>query len=250
MTRNSLMFASPLVLAFAIGLTAPGAYAQSPGMGGPMGGGMDGRMGRMAERMKEGCERFEARLANMDKKLSTDQVRDIVAGQLAQAGNANIKVGKVQPKGEGVVAVDIVTKDGALVNTRELSTKTGMPIEAGKRCDKIEERIEKAKAGGAGPMMRGLGAENMRGRGGPGGRMVEGLALMGAGGPDRDLNLSADQVKKLAEARLIMLGNPNLKVGSVKEKDADTYTVSIVTTNNSLVVQRDVNKHNGRNERD
>ena len=79
-----------------------------------------------------------------------------------------------------------------------------MPVEAGQRCDKIEERIEKAKADG------GPG----RGRGG---RMIQGMALMGAGGPDRDLNLTADQVKKLAEARLIMLGNPHLKVGSVKE---------------------------------
>jgi hypothetical protein len=78
------------------------------------------------------------------------------------------------------------------------------------------------------------------------------MALIG-GGPGglmgRDLNLNADQVKKLAEARLIMSGNPNLKVGAVKEKDKDTYTVDIVAANNSLVVQRDVDKHTGRTER-
>ena len=46
-----------------------------------------------------------------------------------------------------------------------------------------------------------------------------------------------------------MNGNPNLKVGAVKEKDKDTYTVDIVAANNSLVVQRDVDKHTGRTER-
>ncbi len=236
--RTRLIFATPLAAVIGLGLIVPTAFAQSPGMGGPMGGPNGGqRMEKMAERMKEGCARMEARLENMDKKLKPDQVRDIVAGQLAQSGNSNIKVGKVQPKGEGVVTVEIVTTTGSLVNTREFSTKTGMPVEAGQRCDKIEARIEKARAtaGERGP--------------GRGGRMIEGMALMGAGGPDRDLNLTTDQVKKLAEARLIMLGNSHLKVGSVKEKDQDSYTVSIVTADNALVVQNEISKHTGRVER-
>jgi hypothetical protein len=152
---------------------------------------------------------------------------------LAQASNPNLKVGKVQTKAEDVVSVQIVTKDGSLVNTRDISTKTGMPVEAAQRCDKIEERIEKASER----------------RGDRGGRRAEGMALFG-GGPGKDLNLSADQVKKLAEARLIMSGNPNLKVGSVKAKDADTYTVDIVTADNSLVLQREIDKHTGRAARD
>jgi len=244
MTSRALK-TSPLALIIGLGLLAPvAAFAEAPGMDGPrMGGDMGGPGGRgmerMAERVKERCEKMEARLADMNKKLTAEQVRDIVAGNLAQAGNPNIKVGKVQAKGEGVVAVEIVTKDGALVNTREISTKTGMPVEAGQRCDKIEERIEKAS--------------QRREQGGPGrrmgGRMAEGMALMGGGGPDRDLNLSAAQVKTLAEARLIMMGNPNLKVGAVKEKDKNTYTVDIVASNNSLVLQREVDKHTGRTEK-
>ncbi|MSQ87205.1 MAG: hypothetical protein EXR10_10295 [Alphaproteobacteria bacterium] len=240
-----LIRSSSLAVFLGLGVLAPSfAFAEAPGgMGGEdMRGGRG--MERMAERMKERCEKFEARLANMDKKLTTDQVRDIVAGHLAQADNPNIKVGKVQAKGDGVVGVEIVTKDGALVNTREISTKTGLSVEAARRCDKLEERNEKASQRredrGPGRMGRGAG-----GRGGSGG---EAMALFGAG-PGRDLNLGADQVKKLAEARLIMNGNPSLKVGAVKEKDKDTYTVDIVAANNSLVVQRDVDKHTGRTER-
>lgn len=232
--RRLSLATTAIVIAFG---TASSAFAQAPGMGGQMfgpGGMRDGRgMERMAERMKERCEKMEARLASMDKKLTTDQVRDIVAGNLAKAGNPNLKVGKVSAKLDGVVAVQIVTKDGSLVNTRDISTKTGLPVEAAQRCDKLEERIEKA-------------SERREGRGE---RRAEGMALFG-GGPGKDLNLSADQVKTLAEARLIMTGNPNLKVGAVKAKDSDTYTVDIVTADNSLVLQREIDKHSGRASRD
>ena len=98
--RTRLMFATPIAAFIGLGLMIPTAFAQSPGMGATgMGGPMGGqRMERMADRMKDSCARMEARLAKMDKKLKPDQVRDIVAGQLAQSGNANIKVGKVQAK--------------------------------------------------------------------------------------------------------------------------------------------------------
>ena len=36
-----------------------------------------------------------------------------------------------------------------------------------------------------------------------------------------------------------MMGNPHLKVGAVKEKDADTISVDIVAADNSLVTQID-----------
>ncbi|MDX2141969.1 MAG: hypothetical protein SFV19_01325 [Rhodospirillaceae bacterium] len=198
------------------------------------------RAERVIERMKERCERIDARLADMNKNLSTEQVRDIVAGRLAQSGEANLKVGKVQAKDGGIVAVEIVTQDGSLVTTREISTKTGLPAQAGERCDKMVERIEKARETrderGPGPRGRlGVGPGAMTG-------------LLGAG-PDRDLNLTADQAKKLAEATLIMGGNPRLKVGAVKEKDADTYVVDIVTVDNSLVTRREIDKHTGRPSR-
>ena len=166
-------------------------------------------------------ERMEARRAAEDRHLTADQVRDIVAGRLALAGNPNLKVGKVTAKEDKVVAVDIVTKTGALVTTREVSTKTGGPVR--------RPRTEAADSGGR-PGMRGPGRDH--GREGP--RGMRGCPNRGGGefalgveGP-RDLKLNVDQARKLAEASLIQLGNSHLKLGAVKEKDADTISVDIV----------------------
>jgi hypothetical protein len=62
-------------------------------------------------------------------------------------------------------------------------------------------------------------------------------------GNQANLNLSVDQVKQHLEQ---MIRNPNLKVGEVKEKDADTIVAEIVTKQGDSLVQRlDVNRHNG-----
>ena len=62
-------------------------------------------------------------------------------------------------------------------------------------------------------------------------------------GNQGDLNLTADQVKAYLEQ---MIRNPNLKVGDVKEKDADTIVADIVTKDKDALVQRlDFNRHNG-----
>lgn len=45
---------------------------------------------------------------------------------------------------------------------------------------------------------------------------------------------TADQIRTLMEARLLMKGNDNLKVGQIS-KDGDGFTVAIVTQDNSLV---------------
>ena len=226
---------------------------------------------RFRERIREHLQNHREA---MDRHLTADQVRDIVAGRLAMAGNPNLKVGKVTTKEENVVAVDIVTKTGALVSTREVSTKTGGPARFEKMREQRRATMEQrraAKAGGSeqrtaeagrpehgprhdmkGPGMMGpdMGHGGMRPgmmRGGPGGAGSE--FALGTEGP-RDLNLTADQAKKLAEARLITLGNPHLKVGAVKEKDADTISVDIVAADNSLVVQHEIDRHNGRMKRD
>lgn len=168
----------------------------------------------------------------IDKHLTSEQVRDIVAGRIVMSGNPNLKVGKVTAKADGIVAVDVVTKSGALVETREISTKTG-----------LSPKVEKVMA-----ERRGFG----RGHG----RMREHTTdhrgdHRGMKGRDhkRDLALTVEQAKKLAEARLIMMGNPNLKVGAVKEKDADTISVDIVATDNSLVSQHVIDRHTGRRQR-
>jgi hypothetical protein len=83
-------------------------------------------------------------------------------------------------------------------------------------------------------MMRGYG-----GGYGPG--------MMGYGGGyygnQGDLKLTTDQVKNYLEQTM---RNPNLKVGDVKEKDADTIVADIVTKDKNALVQRLlVNRHNG-----
>ncbi len=43
-----------------------------------------------------------------------------------------------------------------------------------------------------------------------------------------------------------MIRNPNLQVGDVKEKDADTIVAEVVTKQGNALVQRlDFNRHNG-----
>ena len=63
--------------------------------------------------------------------------------------------------------------------------------------------------------------------------------------PQTDLNLTVDAVKKDVEQWLEQRGNPRLKVGEVKEKDADTIEAEIVTLDNSLVERYAVDRHSG-----
>lgn len=88
---------------------------------------------------------------------------------------------------------------------------------------------------GHGWMMRGWG-------GGYGPGMMYGYGP-GNYGSQGNLNLSVDQVKNYFGQ---MIRNPNLKVGDVKEKDADTIVAEVVTKQGNSLVQRiDVNRHTG-----
>jgi hypothetical protein len=69
--------------------------------------------------------------------------------------------------------------------------------------------------------------------------------------PDNQtLNLSVDDVKSRMERWLTWRGNARLKVGEVKEKDADTITADIVTKDNSLVERLIFDRHTGFTRRD
>ncbi|HTQ82722.1 MAG TPA: hypothetical protein VMI47_05585 [Pseudolabrys sp.] len=100
------------------------------------------------------------------------------------------------------------------------------------------------QGGGYGPGMMGWGSGYgpgwmMRGGYGPGPGMMYGYGA----GNEGDLNLTADQVKAYLQQ---MIRNPNLTVGDVKEKDADTIVAEVVTKQGSSLVQRlDFNRHNG-----
>lgn len=95
-----------------------------------------------------------------------------------------------------------------------------------------------------GPGMMGYGGGYgpgymMHGGNGPG----PGMMGYGPGYYQGDLNLSVDQVKDYLERTI---RNPNLTLGDVKQKDADTIVAEIVTKQGKSLVQRiDINRHNG-----
>ena len=189
------------------------------------------------QRREHPRERMRERWAEMDRHLSADQVRDIVAGKLAMSGDDNLKVGKATAEGNDAVAVEITTKTGAVVSSKEYSTKTGLPLWLSNRLTSppTERRFAEHR-----PEERAMHHGGWRHEAGT-------WSWLGAG-PDHDLKLTADEARRLAEARLITLGNGHLKVGAVREKDADTITVDIVAADNSLVAQESLNRHTGRPE--
>lgn len=91
-----------------------------------------------------------------------------------------------------------------------------------------------------------MGQGNMPG---PGYMMAPNFQQQGPGGsgwmrqPQQDLEV--DDVKTMMEQRLGWMNNPNIKLGSVDEKDEDTITAEIVTKEGSLVQRLTVDRHTG-----
>ena len=100
--------------------------------------------------------------------------------------------------------------------------------------------------GGYGPWMMGGGwrGPQMMGWGGYGGYDPCG----GQAGPAQqaNLDLSVAQVKSNLERLLALGGNPHIKLGAVTQKNADTITADIVTTDKGGLVQRfEINRKTG-----
>jgi hypothetical protein len=186
----------------------------------------DDRRTRMVERMTE-------MRGNVDKNLSVEQVRDIVEGRLAMMGNANLKVGGATEGNKDTVAVDIVTQDDSLVQTMEISARTGRPSGA----ERHFNRMNRGKFGKRGNHMGRRGGGNFN------------TLAMALGLRNRDLELTVDQARTLAESRLILSGNDRLKIGSVEVIDDETIAVEIVTVDDSLVVRREIDRDTGRMKR-
>ena len=159
---------------------------------------------------------------DQDKDLTLDQVRAIVEGHLAMRDLENLQVGEVRELDEDVAEVLIETKDGSLVETRKISRKTGLPVEAEARFKKMRERM---KSG-----------DSPRGR-----RMMQRM-----GRADRDLNLNNDQVRDLAEARLIIRGNERLQIAKVEDGKENTAVVTIETVDGSIVDIISIDRDSGR----
>ena len=100
---------------------------------------------------------------------------------------------------------------------------------------------------GGGPgMMQGWGQGQGYGMG-PGMMQGWGPGMMGG---TIDRNLSADDVRANLERWLAWRGNPRLKVGEVKEDNKDAITASIVTKQESAVVDKfQVDRHTGAMQR-
>jgi hypothetical protein len=99
-------------------------------------------------------------------------------------------------------------------------------------------------ASGCGPWMMGPAMMGAYGRGMMGGDAA-GMMPWAGSGRQAALNLTPQQVKTQLQHWLAWRGNPHLKVGPVKEKDADTVTADIVTKDNSLVQRYDIDRHTG-----
>lgn len=82
------------------------------------------------------------------------------------------------------------------------------------------------------------------GPGGYGPGMMPGM--MGRYPPGGQLNLTVDNVKTYFQRWLTAQGNPHVKLGAVRVRDADTIIADIVTADTgSLVVRYAVNRHTG-----
>jgi hypothetical protein len=111
-------------------------------------------------------------------------------------------------------------------------------------CPAFAQGDESGPAGGYGP---GFHMRGWRGGYGPG---MMGYGYGRSGDAQGKLNLTSDDVKSRMERWLTWRGNPRLKLGEVKEKDADTITADIVTKDNSLVERFLVDRHTGFTRRD
>lgn len=59
------------------------------------------------------------------KALSQEEAVSIVQNYLTRTGNPNLKIGKVEKEDDGNYLVEIVTKDGSLVDKLEVNKFTG-----------------------------------------------------------------------------------------------------------------------------
>jgi hypothetical protein len=117
-------------------------------------------------------------------------------------------------------------------------------------CPGVRQNDQPGTGQGYGPgyHMRGWGGgygPGMMGGNGPGYGPGYGPRGAAQGDQNANQNLTTDDVKTRVERWLAWRGNPRLKVGEVKEKDADTIFADVVTKDNSLVQRFIIDRHTG-----
>jgi hypothetical protein len=97
------------------------------------------------------------------------------------------------------------------------------------------------------PSGQGMGQGNMMGHAmGSGMMMGQGHGMMGGWPVPAGAKLSGDDVAAWLEHFLARTGNPNLRLGSVTEKDDYTVMAEIVTIDNSLVQRLEIDRRTGQ----
>jgi hypothetical protein len=95
---------------------------------------------------------------------------------------------------------------------------------------------------GPGMMGPGMMGQSMMGQGMMNPGMMNpgmmGPGMMGMMGQQANLNLSANDVKAYLERWVAMTGNPRIKVGPVTERNDNTISADIVTSDRDALVQR------------
>jgi len=148
---------------------------------------------------------------DLDRVLTEDQVRVMAHAGLIKFGNDNLKVGKITKLDNGNFEVNIVTKDNSLVNSVELDKATGMPT------------FMKDRA------MRKFGFKQGN-----------------KGFPASDRTYTKSEIETLTNARLIRMGNENIKLDGVAKLKNGNYEVVIVTKDGSLVDKVEIDAHTGK----
>ncbi|MCB1744730.1 MAG: hypothetical protein KDK91_30470, partial [Gammaproteobacteria bacterium] len=78
------------------------------------------------------------------------------------------------------------------------------------------------------------------------GMMGHGMMHGGVGHWRGDRSFSADEIRRVIDGQIALRGLQRLKVGAVEAADDSTYTVDIVTSDDSLALRLTVDKATGR----
>ena len=150
------------------------------------------------------AERRHQQLAN--REFTKDELETLMTARLIMLGNTNLSLGQIKADSDGNYQVEIVARDGSLV-TRHTVGKNSLPVDTGG--DGMPEKT--------------------------------GLHMLASKPRERN-DISIEQARILAEAKLLTMNNPNLKVGSVKDLGKEGYSVEVVTQDGAPVTERVISK--------
>ncbi|MGY0217662.1 hypothetical protein ACWJJH_09760 [Endozoicomonadaceae bacterium StTr2] len=150
------------------------------------------------------AERRHKKLAN--REFNKSELETLMSARLIMLGNTNLRLGQISANSDGNYKVEIVAQDGSLVASHIVG-KNSLPVDTDG--DGVPEKA--------------------------------GLRMLAAKPSERS-DISAEQARILAEAKLLMMNNPNLKVGSVKDLGEKGYSIAVVTQDGAPVTERVISK--------